>query len=339
MSAATSGESAKVSDFIARGASGALPRFYGDALVGAARSDPRIVCLTADLRGSTETDRFAAELPDRYVEAGIAEANMIGMAAGMARCGDIPFVHSFCVFVTRRCFDQIAMQVAYPKLPVKIVGFLPGLTTALGVSHQAIDDIALMRALPNMTVIEPSGPEQMAAAVGAALAVEGPVYLRMKRPDAAAPAPPARALTPGRGEVLKPGRDGAIIACGLSVAAALQAADALAAEGIDVGVVNMATVKPLDETLVVECARAAGVIVVAENHTIVGGLGSAVAETLLEAGIPVGFARVGVADRFAEGGSTPYLQAKYGLDWEAIVAAYRRASERRLALRRPGGRP
>jgi transketolase len=331
MSAAT-GESAKVSDFIARGAS-AMPRLYGDALLEAARRDPRIVALSADLRGSTETDLFAAELPDRHTEAGIAEANMIGMAAGMARCGEVPFVHSFSVFVTRRCYDQIAMQVAYPKLPVKIVGFLPGLTTALGVSHQAIDDIALMRALPNMTVIEPSGPEQLAAAVEAALAVDGPVYLRMKRPDAGAPIGAPRALTPGRGEVLRPGSDGTIFACGISVAAALQAADALAAEGIEAGVVNMATIKPLDEALVVDCARHTGLVVTAENHTIIGGLGSAIAETLMEAGVAAGFARAGVADRFAEGGSTPYLQAKYGLDAPAIVAAYRLASTRRQALR------
>jgi transketolase len=228
MSMATSSENAKVADFIARG-SVAVPKLYGEALVEAGRRDSRIVCLAADLRGPTETDLFAEAFPDRFVEAGIAEANMIGMAAGMARCGDIPFLHSFCVFVTRRCYDQIAMQVAYPKLPVKIVGFLPGLTTSLGVSHQAIDDIALMRALPNMTIIEPSGPEQMAACVGAALAVDGPVYLRMKRPDAGAPISAPRDLTPGRGETLRPGRDGTIIACGISVAAALQAADTLAA--------------------------------------------------------------------------------------------------------------
>ena len=329
---ATTGESAKVSDFIARG-SPALPRLYGDALLEAARRDPRIVCLSADLRGPTETDRFAAELPDRYFEVGIAEANMIGMAAGMARCGDMPLVHSFSVFVTRRCYDQIAMQVAYPKLPVKIVGFLPGLTTALGVSHQAIDDIALMRALPNMTVIEPSGPEQLVSALEAALAVEGPVYLRMKRPDAGAPIGAPRALTPSRGEVLRPGGDGTIFACGISVAAALQAADALAAERIEAGVVNMATIKPLDEALVVDRARRTGLVVTAENHTIIGGLGSAIAETLMEAGVAAGFARVGVADCFAEGGSTPYLQAKYGLDAPAIIAAYHLASTRRQALR------
>ncbi|WP_158814613.1 transketolase family protein [Methylocapsa sp. S129] len=332
MTATASSESAKVEDFIACGAADAIPRFYGDALVEAARRDPRIVCLCADLRGSTETDLFARELPDRFVDAGIAEANMIGMAAGMARCGDIPFVHSFCVFVTRRCYDQVAVQVAYPALPVKIVGFLPGLTTMLGVSHQAIDDIALMRALPNMTIIEPSGSEQLGAAVEAALTVDGPVYLRMKRPDTAIPGLLPRSLTPGKGEILRLGRDGVIIACGVMVAAAMEASRRLAANGIDAGVVNMPTIKPLDETLVVESARRTGLIVVAENHSIIGGLGSAIAETLLEAGVSTGFARVGIQDRFAEGGSTPYLHAKFGLTADAIVEAYERAAGRRKAM-------
>jgi transketolase len=329
MTAAASGEGAKVEDFIARGAADAIPRLYGDALLAAAQRDPRLMCLCADLRGSTETDIFARELPERFVDAGIAEANMIGMA----RCGDIPFVHSFCVFVTRRCFDQIANQIAYPALPVKIVGFLPGLTTMLGVSHQAIDDIALMRALPNMTIIEPSGPEQLGATVQAALSVDGPVYLRMKRPDKPTADLATRELTSGRGEILRPGRDGVIIACGLMVAAALEASNRLAAKGIDAGVVNMATIKPLDQTLVIEAARRTRLIVVAENHSIVGGLGSAVAETLLEAGVSTGFARVGVQDRFAEGGSTPYLHAKFGLDADAIVEVYGRAGERRNAMR------
>jgi transketolase len=321
-------ETAVVADFIARGQA-ALPRLYGEALVAAARRDPRIVCLCADLRGPTETDLFARELPERFYEAGIAEANMIGMAAGMARCGDIAFVHSFAVFATRRCYDQIAMQVAYPALPVKIVGFLPGLTTGLGVSHQAIDDIALMRALPGMSVIEPCGPEQMAGAVQAALMIDGPVYLRMKRPETPPGDFTARPLTPGRGEILREGRHGTVIACGISTVAALEAAQRLAAQGVELGVVNMAAIKPLDCELVIACARATGLIVVAENHSVVGGLGSAVAEALMEAGVAAAFARVGLADRFAEGGSTPYLQSKYGLDADAIVAAYRRLADRR----------
>src|SRR5580693_4959435 len=161
-------------------------RSYGQALLAAAKANDRIVCLGADLSQPTETYLFRDELPDRFFMLGIQEANMIGVASGMARCGDIPFAHSFCVFVTRRVYDQVAMQVAYPRTNVKIVGFIPGLTTQLGVSHQAIDDIALMRSLPNMTVVEPCGPEQVPAAVQAALAHEGPVYLRLSLASQAA---------------------------------------------------------------------------------------------------------------------------------------------------------
>jgi transketolase len=326
-----SGEANRVADFISRGAANKIPKLYGEALLAAARRDPRIVCLCADLPGPTETDLFKTEFPERFFDAGIAEANMIGMAAGMARSSDIPFVHSFCVFVTRRCYDQIANQVAYPKLPVKIVGFLPGLTTALGVSHQAIDDIALMRALPNMTVIEPTGPEQMAAAAEAALAVPGPVYLRLKRPDGSLEGLQERPLSVGAGEILREGADGAVIACGLMAEKAMAAARQLATEGVELTVVALSTIKPLDHKLVVSLARKLGLVVTAENHSIVGGLGSAVAETLLEAGAPVAFERVGVRDRFAEGGTTPYLQSKYGLDAAAIVNAYRRAAAKRIA--------
>ncbi|WP_102960460.1 transketolase family protein [Mangrovicella endophytica] len=318
-----------VNDFITRGAAGPVPRLYGDALVVAARADERIMCLCADLAGATETDAFRDALPDRFVHTGIAEANMIGMAGGMARCGLVPFVHSFSVFATRRCYDQIAMQVAYPRLPVKIVGFLPGLTTLLGVSHQAIDDIALMRALPNMTVIEPEGPRQMRAAVEAALAVDGPVYLRMKRPDAGYHDDgEGSPLLPGQAEILREGTDGTIVACGLMVEAALEAATILEREGASVGVLNMATIKPLDRGTLLHMARRAPVIVTAENHSIVGGLGSAVAETLLEAGVSVGFARVGLADTFAEGGSTPYLLKKFGMTADDIAAKFRAAAGR-----------
>lgn len=332
MNSSVSAPSLEVTDFISR--AGPVPRIYGDALVEAARADPRIVCLCADLVGATETDLFRDTLRERFFHTGIAEANMIGMAAGMARCGDIPFVHTFCVFATRRCYDQIAMQVAYPRLPVKIVGYLPGLTTLLGVSHQAIDDIALMRALPNMTVIEPEGPAQMAAAVSAALAVDGPVYLRLKRADGATgPDFEPAALTPGRGSVVQDGGDGAIVACGLMVGVAVQAAQALAAVGLRVAVVNMSSIKPLDQALVLGYAQRTGVIVTAENHSVIGGLSSAVADVLMESGLPVGFAKVGIQDTFGEGGSTPFLFNKYGLTAAAIVRAFHAASARRKALR------
>lgn len=325
-------DAAKVDDFSVRGATGPVARPYGDALLRAARQDPRIVAFCADLPGSTETDVIREEMPDRYFEAGIAEANMIGMAAGFARCGDVPFVHSFCVFVSRRCYDQIANQVAYPALPVKIVGFLPGLTTALGVSHQAIDDVALMRALPNMTVIEPCGPEQAASAVEAALAVNGPVYLRMKRPDGIGSGVKAGPISPGKGEVVRSGPDGAIVASGLMVATAMEAADALAREGKSVSVVNMASIKPIDRKLLIELASQTGVLVTAENHSIVGGLGSAVAEVIAEEGLSVGMVRIGIADRFAEGGTTRFLLKKYGLTTDDIVEGYRRAVAKRAQL-------
>lgn len=314
-----------VTDFTARGANGPVPKVYGEALVEAAERDGRIVCLSADLAPATEVDLFRDRLPDRFHHTGIAEANMIGVAGGMARSGEIPFVHSFSVFATRRCYDQIAMQAAYPNLNVKIVGFLPGLTTLLGVSHQAIDDIALMRALPNMTVIEPADVGQVRAAVKAALDHDGPVYLRMKRNDGVlADDFEHRGLQRGRIEMRREGGDGLLLACGLMVQAAEEAAGILAAKGLSVAVANVATIKPLDGEIV-RLARERGAVVTAENHSIVGGLGSAVAELLLESDVHVGFRRVGVRDVFAEGATTPWLRRKYGLTAQAIVDAFMQA--------------
>jgi transketolase len=204
------------------------PRIYGEALLELARERDDVVCLSADLTGSTEIDLFRDALPERFFNLGIAEANAIGVAAGMARCGELPFFHTFAVFASRRPFDQIAMQLAYPKTNVKLVGFLPGLTTLLGVSHQAIEDLAILRALPNLTLIEPSGPEQIRSAVRAAAEHRGPVYLRIKRADYR----PTRLepLRIGCGQILRPGGgqpQAVVFACGLMVAAALAAAESL----------------------------------------------------------------------------------------------------------------
>ncbi len=304
-------------------------RSYGQALLAAAKADERIVCLGADLTQPTETYLFRDQIPERFFMLGIQEANMVGVAGGMARAGDIPFAHSFCVFITRRVYDQIAMQAAYPKLPVKLVGFIPGLATELGVSHQAIDDIALMRALPNMAVIEPSGPEQIGAALTAALDYDGPVYLRLSiartKPDETIPLVP---LELGKGLIVREGTDVAILACGSMVAQALAAADQLAGQGISATVANMASLKPFDTALVERLARTHPAMITAENHSIIGGLGSAVAETLALAGVATRFAMIGVRDVFAEGGTTPYLMEKYGLTARHIV-------ERAVALRGP----
>jgi transketolase len=330
MQTTANAEALKVGDFNTRNARAPIRRVYGEALLQAAQADERIVALSADLTAATETDLFRDTLPHRFYQVGIAEANMIGIAGGMARQGDMPFVHTFSVFATRRCYDQIAMQLAYPRNNVKIVGFIPGLTTMLGVSHQAIDDIALMRALPNMTIIEPADVRQIPAAVQAAAEHNGPVYLRLRRAEG--PAPEPLQVTPmvrGRLDIVRDGQDGVIFACGLMVEAAQAAAQKLAAEGLSVAVANVSSLKPLDEVAIAALAARCGTVVTAENHSVIGGLGAAVAESLLETGVHVGFERVGVRDVFAEGGTTPYLLSRYGLDADAIVTAFRRAHTRR----------
>ncbi|MFC4276277.1 transketolase family protein [Achromobacter aloeverae] len=309
-----------VNDFTDRSALGVAAKPYGSALLAAARRDPRIVALTADLSGPTETDLLRDALPDQFFQVGIAEANMMGMAGGMARCGRIPFVHTFSVFATRRAYDQVAMQIAYPRLNAKVVGFIPGLDTLLGVSHQAIDDIAMMRALPNMRILEPA-PGQVEDAVAEAVAHDGPVYLRLARakPQAAgAVAPPSA----GRGYTrLREGADGLILASGLGVPEAHDAAERLAARGIHVGVVAVTRLKPLSADLLA-LARAAGTVLTVENHSIVGGLGSALAEQIAEAGCALRFARVGVPDAFGYGATTPYLFREFGMDAEGITRRF-----------------
>ena len=300
-----------------------LPRSYGDALVEAALEDERIVALCADLVPPTETDRFRDELPHRFLNTGIAEANMIGMAGGMARSGEIPFCHSFCAFTTKRVLDQITMQAAYPNLPVKIVGFLPGIATILGVSHQAIEDVAIMRAVPNMAIFEPSGPEYHAAMVKMALEWDGPVYLRMKRPDTTPEAFTPQPLEIGKGVVRREGSDITIISAGICIPEALTAAKTLAKDGIEARVIDMASLKPIDENLILESAQTTGAIITVENHSIIGGLGSAVAEVLMEAGIGLPFKRVGINDQFCEGGTTSYLMNKFGIDHKGIEKSAR----------------
>jgi transketolase len=296
---------------------------YGKALVELARSRPEVVCIGADLTGPTETDLFRDELPGRFFNIGMAEANAVGIAAGMARTGDLPFVHTFGVFASRRAYDQIAMQVAYPRLNVKLVGFMPGLTTPGGVTHQAIEDLALMRALPNLTVIEPADATQTRAAVAAIADLDGPVYLRLKRGEVPVlPAGPEFRI--GAVELLKDGSDAVIFACGLMVTLALAAAEQRQKEGHSIAVVNVHTLKPLDAEAICRIANSAGAVVTAENHSVIGGLGSAVAQALLAGGVKCRGTQVGIADTFAEGASPGYLFAKYGLSTEAIVAACRR---------------
>jgi len=301
---------------------------YGRALLALAQQDPRIVCLGADLTGPTETDLFRDTLPDRFFNLGIAEANLMCVASGMARSGDIPFVNTFGVFATRRAMDQVTLQIAYPRANVKLVGFMPGLTSPGGPTHQATDDVALMRALPGMVVVEPACATHVAPLLAQLVAHHGPTYMRIKRGDLprlfnAETLPPL-----GKAQVVRKGRDGWILASGVMVTLALEALETLAAQGLEVGLVNFPSIKPLDEALIRELAEGGKPLLVAENHSIVGGLGSAVAELIAEAGLALRFARLGVADVFAEGASAPFLFNRYGLSAAAIA-------ERFLALARP----
>lgn len=320
-------DSLTLDDFTAKSGDGkAPPRVYGEALVRAARADTRIIALSGDLTASTETDLIRAELPEQFRVMGMAEANMVGVAAGMARCGGIPLIHTFSVFASRRALDQVAMQVAYSNLNVKVVGFLPGLTTPLGVSHQAIDDVGLMRALPNMAILEPADADEVEPMLKAALARCGPVYLRMRRFESHADGAPDRPFNIGEPTVLKEGGDTVIFASGLMVAPALVAARRFEVEhGLSVRVVNVPTIKPLPREYILALTHGAKAVVTAENHSVIGGLGSAVAEILAEAGAGVPLRRVGIRDEFAEGGSADYLFRKYGLTAEAMVAASRAA--------------
>jgi transketolase len=306
---------------------------YGQALVELARRRPEIVCLGADLTRQTETDLFRDQIPERFINVGMAEANMIGIAGGLARAGYIVFVNTFGVFCTRRCYDQIAMSVAYPALNVKIVGFMPGLSSPGGPSHQAIEDVALMRALPNMAIVDPADATEVRQAVAAIADRPGPVYLRLKRGEIPEIFDATHRLDLDHAETLlgEGTVDACILAAGMMVPAALAAARALNEHGVTASVVNVPVIKPLDVAAVIAAAQRSRVIVTAENHTVVGGLGSAVAEALAEAGVATPLRRVGIADVFAESGSREYLFARYGLGTRDIVDTVWRA----LAINRP----
>jgi transketolase len=296
-------------------------RPYGNALVALGKARPEMLCLGADLTRQTETDLFRDAIPDRFINVGMAEANMIGIAGGLARAGHVVFVNTFGVFCTRRCYDQLAMAIAYPALNVKIVGFMPGLSSPGGPSHQAVEDMALMRALPNMAVLDLADATEITHAVALAADRPGPVYLRLKRGEIPNIFPDSHRLAFGRAQILAEGDDVAIVASGMMVPAALVAADVLERHGISVTVVNSPSIKPLDVRTIGAAAGRSRLVITAENHSVIGGLGSAVAEAMAEAGVAAKLRRIGIQDVFAESGSREYLFEKYGLDVAAILRA------------------
>lgn len=309
---------------------------YGKALVTLARRRRDIICLSADLTRQTETDLFRDEFPERFFNVGMAEANMMGIAGGLARAGHCVFVNSFGVFCTRRCYDQIAMAIAYPNLNVKIVGFMPGISSPGGPSHQAIDDMALMRALPNMKVVDLADAIEIGQAVEQVAACEGPVYLRLKRGEIPIIFGDDHRFSLRKAQVVVEGREVCIVAAGMMVPAALFAAKILAQHGISAAVVNSPVVKPLDAETVIKQAQGAHVVITAENHSVIGGLGAAVAEAMAEAGLGVPLRRIGLQDIFAESGSREFLFERYRLGTQHILdAAWARVGERRPAPKAP----
>jgi transketolase len=298
-----------------------------------ARRRPEVLCLGADLTRQTETDVFRDAIPERFINVGMAEANMIGIAGGLARAGHTVFVNTFGVFCTRRCYDQIAMAVAYPNLNVKIVGFMPGLSSPGGPSHQAIEDVALMRALPNMTVLDPADALEITQAVTAVADHQGPVYLRLKRGETPLIFDEDHHFDLVKAQVISGGQhcDVCIIGAGMMIPAVLAAARTLEDNGISATVINAPVIKPLDSATIVTAARMSRIVITAENHTIIGGLGSAVAEAIAEAGVTAPLRRIGIEDVLAESGSREFLFSRYGLGTQNIVDA----AWRGLAINRP----
>ncbi|MEV0395285.1 transketolase family protein [Polymorphospora rubra] len=295
---------------------------YGRALLDLARVDERIACLSGDLTRQCEVDLFRDALPDRFVNVGMAEANMMGIAGALARTGLIPFVHTFGVFATRRPFDQIVNAIAYPHLPVRIVGFMPGVSSPGGPSHQAIEDVALMRALPNLTVIDAADATEIRQVTAAIVDHPGPVYLRLKRGEIPVIFDDGYEFRIDRAVRLRPGAEAVVVANGMMLPAAIAATDLLVAAGVDCGLVHVPVVKPLDTATVVAAVSGTRTVVTAENHSIIGGLGSAVAEAVAEAGLGSRLRRVGLRDTFAEGALTAHhLFETYHLSTQSIVDA------------------
>jgi transketolase len=295
---------------------------YGRALVALAAQREDVLCLSGDLTRQTEVDLFQDRFPERFIHAGMAEANMIGMAGALARDGFQPFVHTFGVFATRRPYDQIVNAVAYPALPVRLIGFMPGVSSPGGPSHQAIEDVAIMRALPNFTVIDVADAVEIARVVPAIAELPGPVYLRLKRGEIPVVFDDDHELDLERAQVLTRGDDVTVVTNGMILAAALEAARTLNDVGVGVTVVHTPVVKPFDTVTVRDAVAATRWVVTAENHSVIGGLGSAVAEVVAEAGLARPLRRVGLRDTFAEGAQTaPYLFEKYGLSTQALIDA------------------
>lgn len=310
-----------------------LSRVHARNLVAWAADRPEVVVLSADLTGSTEIDLFRDSYPDRFFSMGMAEQNMVSFAGGLAREGFFPFVHTFAVFLYRRALDQISMSVAYPNLPVRLFGFLPGVTTPGGATHQAIDDVAVLRGVPNLTILETGDATDVESVLDAAHAVPGPVYVRMLRGEIPRLFDPSEPLRLGRSRQLAAGTDLALLTSGICTEEAMRATRALRERGVSIRHLHVSTLKPFADPAVLDAVTSVGHgVVTMENHTVIGGLGSAVAEVMAEAGAPTRLLRLGIRDRYAHGASRPCLMREHGLDATALVAGVETLVGERLGI-------
>jgi len=281
---------------------------------------PEVLVLSADLTNSCEVGRWRDTYPDRFITAGMAEQNMMGVAAGLAREGFIPWVHTFAVFIYRRPYDQLAMSIAYPNLPVRLVGFLPGIVTPGGVTHQAIEDVAIMRATPNMTILETGDATDVESVLDVTEQVDGPVYIRMLRGRLPRLFPADEPMRLSVSRELSSGGDVTILTSGIATEEAMRATEVLEHRGVGVTHLHISTLKPFGDPLVEDAiARASGTVITLENHSIVGGLGSAVSEFVTDRGLGRKVVRLGLRDTYAHGASKDHLLREYELDAWALV--------------------
>lgn len=295
-------------------------KLYAKKLVEWAKDKPKVLVLSADLTSSTEVDLFKNEYPDRFLSFGLAEQNMIGAAGGLAREGFYPYIHTFAVFIYRRAYDQIIGSVAYPNLPVRMIGFLPGIMTPGGITHQAIEDIAIMRSVPNMTVVEIGDATEIETVLNEIQSVDGPVYVRMLRGEVPRLFPATDGFEINKARILSEGNDISLFTSGICTEEAMRVTEAIKQKGISIQHLHISTHKPFSDPRILEaCLKAKHGIVTMENHTIIGGLGTEVAEVLAENGIGKKLIKIGLKDTFAHGASQAYLMREYELDALSLV--------------------
>jgi transketolase len=308
-----------------------LKRVHARHLVEWAKDKPEVLVLSADLTSNTEVDLFRDAYPERFFSLGLTEQNMLSMAGGLAREGFFPFVHTFAVFIYRRAFDQISMSIAYPNLPVRMFGFLPGITTPGGATHQAIDDIGVLRVLPNMTILEAGDASEVEQILEIAHSIPGPVYIRQLRGEVPLLFNPGKPMQLGMARELSQGTDVAVISAGICTEEAMRAIQILTQRGVSIHHLHVSTHKPFNDPCVLEAvAHARYGVISMENHTIIGGLGTEVAEVMAEAGIGKKLVRIGLKDTYAHGASRPYLMREYKLDALALVRAVEKLLETAL---------